>query len=291
MRKQLLILAAALPVLAMAAGESVDKTLNTGASPLATIENVRGKIVIKGWDKKQVHVAGTLDEKAEELVFKADGETITILVKTPDDLGWRGEGSNLVITLPAGASIDAEGVSTDFSISGVNGEMELGSVSGDITIDGGSGETEVSAVSGDVDISGNKGEVDVETVSGDVEYRGSATRIHIESVSGDVTFANNADIDRADLETVSGDIELNTGVQSRAEVSAESVSGDIELNFSGEVNARIDVETMSGDIENSITDDKVKEGEYVGASLRTKAGSGAGRIEVETVSGSIFLKN
>ncbi|MBQ60632.1 MAG: hypothetical protein CMQ19_01010 [Gammaproteobacteria bacterium] len=62
--------AAFLVSIAAFAGDDVDKTLAVPSNGLVKIVNTRGEIEIIGWDKDEIHVAGELDDLAEELVFE-----------------------------------------------------------------------------------------------------------------------------------------------------------------------------------------------------------------------------
>ena len=61
--KALIISLAALPAIVFA-GESIDKELSVPANGKVVIENQRGDVTIKTWDKNVFKVTGELDDKA-----------------------------------------------------------------------------------------------------------------------------------------------------------------------------------------------------------------------------------
>lgn len=278
-----------LPVTAFAAGKAVDEKLATGPAPAVTIENTRGEIAIEGWQESTVQITGTLDEKAKRLIFTANDDEVRIKVETPKNLRG-GVGSNLVIKLPVGASIDVEGVSTDYRVQGVEGDVEVDSVSGDVTVKGARSTLDLEVVSGDIEVTDHSGELYLESVSGDITYAGSPTIIEVESVSGDVELNTEGEVAEIEFENVSGDIDFVGRVAKGVRISAEAVSGDISINTLGSADVEIEVETLSGDITNGLSDDKPEHGEFVGSTLTGRAGKGSGSIEVETISGNVELK-
>ncbi len=206
-----------------------------------------------------------------------------------------------------------------------NGD-NLGEATYDVTVPNGSRAT-LSAVSGSINASGMRGSVDVSTVSGAVDLRDLGSTLNVEGVSGDITVANVASDARienvsgrvslvgvggsASIETVSGSIKLS-GVRGDR-VHATSVSGSLDFagpvrgtgryefeTHSGQTNLRlasnadvaISVETFSGSVSNdypgavrrrnSDSDDNGTNYDYV-------IGHGAGRIHVETFSGSVHI--
>ena len=271
------------------AGEKVDRSLDTGKKPAIKIENVRGEIAIKAWDKNSVHVKGTLDDKAEKLIFNASQNKVNIIVKTPRNLS-RGSGSDLTIKVPVGSSIDAGGVSTDFSISGVMGAIDTSSVSGEINVRGGRGLLTIETVSGDIIANEHEGQIDLQSVSGDIAYAGSASEIETQAVSGDIDIRNQAEAKDIETESVSGDISIETGLSKKAQVSLEAVSGDVTLDLTDTNDVTIEAASLNGDIDNDITNDKAKKEPWVGRSLNTQSGNGRRKVSIETISGDIDLK-
>lgn len=113
MNKLIIPLILSIPALVMAAGEKIDQTKATGATPKVKLENVRGKITVKGWDKNEVKVVGNLDELTDRFIFDTNHDQIKIIIDAPHQGGnWgqnNSQSTDLTIHLPTKASLDAEG--------------------------------------------------------------------------------------------------------------------------------------------------------------------------------------
>jgi DUF4097 and DUF4098 domain-containing protein YvlB len=275
------------------AGEEIDKTLKVQAAGEIHISVVRGEIEIESWDKAEVRVSGELDEATEEFIFETSGDRTVIKVEIDDGFfnkNWNADDTELTIYVPKESSIEADGVSTDFEITGVMGGLSTNSVSGDITVEGIQKSLDLQSVSGDIRIHKSQGKMQLASVSGDIDAIGKAHHFDATTVSGDV----NADIGLADfvnLSTVSGDIEIHFSLAEDGSVNAGTVSGDQTLIFGdGTINAKFDINTgPGGDISNSITEHR-SDSSFIGSEkIKFKSGNGNGSIELDTMSGSIRI--
>ena len=82
--------------------------------------------------------------------------------------GKRDLDANLRISVPAGASLAIESVSTSTAVGGVGGSVAVESVSGGVEIDGAPESASAETVSGAIKITGSRGRVHAESVSGSV---------------------------------------------------------------------------------------------------------------------------
>ncbi len=129
---------------------------------------------------------------------------------------------------------------------------------------------EIELVNGDLEITGIEGDVNASLVNGDLEARGLTGNVELASVNGtlEVVLASLASDRSVSLESVNGSVELAVPADADAEFEAETVHGRIRSDFGFEV----------------------KRGDYVGSSLRGTLGSGGARVELETVNGSIEIR-
>lgn len=164
-----------------------------------------------------------------------------------------------------------EAVSGDVTTAAYSEQLDVRTISGNAVVNGTGGKARVEAesVSGDVTVRGVDGEVQAQSVSGNVKLDlGTATRLKLETVSGNVkaslTLASDA---RLDAESVSGDVDIRFGKPVNGEFELETFSGDIdscfgpkperksqyapgtELRFTqGSGGARVSIDTLSGTI-------------------------------------------
>ncbi|WP_133407896.1 DUF4097 family beta strand repeat-containing protein [Parashewanella tropica] len=304
----LLAITVSLASLSAMAGKAVNKTLDVSTNPHIDINVKRGNVEIKTWNKNQVMVKGTLDEKSEGFIFKRDGKHIQIEDKIPKRLnGSDRKGSQLVITVPASLNLDAEGVSADYQVSNAKGEISVGSVSGDVKASKLSGDIEINTVSGEIKLKALTGSAKINSISGEITDSDSQAKVIYSLVSGNLKAENNGesievqtvsgDIDvdfpkvtKLDVKTVSGDVNVRLS-GNVDKVRGKSVSGDIDLHFYSMPNSSFSINGgPGGDINNHLTDDKPKRSRYTNSeSIDFSTGKGAGSVRMSTISGELTV--
>ncbi|MFQ6370909.1 DUF4097 family beta strand repeat-containing protein [Shewanella sp. YIC-542] len=291
------------------AAEQVDKTAELAPGSKLDIHIQRGDVQIHGWDKAQVAIKGTLDELSEGLVFSRDGSRFVIKDKLPDSYSGHDEqGSRLTIYLPMQVNANIKGVSANYLLEHLKGEVNTGNVSGDINSQGLQGELNIKTVSGNIRAKDNSGQIEMESVSGDIDDQGSSGNIRYRLVSGDLTADIQARSVSADLVSGSATLQL----QQADNLNLRSVSGDLQVTLQslttkahlGSVNADIDLIFTQvpdaafnikggpgGNIHNTLTDDKPTISQYTrNQRLKFQSGSGKADIDINTISGDISLK-
>lgn len=290
------------------AGEKVDQTLSIDGATNISVENLRGKVKILGWDKSEVSVSGEIDEKAERFIFEKDGAFIKVKVVMPHHMNgsWHDQGSDLVINMPRKLRLDFNGVSTDVSVKGLTKSTEVKSVSGNISVESLSDLIDVSSVSGDITSENLSGKINLTSVSGDINDKNSDGRITLKAVSGHLktrseaneVFVNTvsgeidmilAEADELIISTVSGDVDGELSLNTNGLIKMSSVSGDIDLGFTNDVQASFRMRSNAGgDLVNKITNDKAKHAKYGPSSkLYFETGNGKASVKASTVSGRL----
>lgn len=260
------------------------------------IENIKGRIEVHAWDRNEVQVTGTLGDGVEKLVVEGGRDHLRVEAKYPERSGWgrsdRTGPTVLVLKVPLQASLDIESVAADVHVDGVAPpQLEIESVSGDIVFAGAPGRADIDSVSGNQVLTLNSnGDVSSESVSGDITLRGRLKgALDLETVSGNVQVDSRGEAVRGlSANSVSGDIAARIGLASGGEIRGETVSGNFTLHLPRSLSARVEAESFSGDLD--APGAKVDKEEFgPGSSLKTRYGSGAGEIRVETFSGDFTL--
>ena len=285
-------MAVAMPALA----KDVDQRLAVSEKANISVDNLRGKVVIKGTDTNHVWVLGTLDDKATEFILKADGDNVIVQVKMPAQMNnsfWNHDEqeTDIVIEVPKGAKISFQGVSSDIKVNNVSNDVRAKTVSGDVVLKQLQGNrVEIETVSGDIETQSITGRINLSTVSGDIEVNGTAEEIVASVISGDLEINLNNVVD-AELSSVSGNVVAKLELNDDGLLKMSSVSGNLELVLQEDVNADIKVDSNAGGrIINKLTDDKVQKAKYGPHSkLSTQAGSGSASVKISTVSGNVKL--
>lgn len=293
--KALICLAALAMSMPAFAQTPIDQTRPLAADGRVSIENLKGRVVVRTWDRAEVHVTGTLGEGVEKLDIGSGGGTLSIVVRYPENDGWHGRDDDtgpttLEVTLPRTASVAVEAVSADIDAAGTAGmQLELESVSGDVLVRGSrSRQVRLESVSGDVDAELETRDVAATSVSGDVRVVGKiGGRVEVSGVSGDVALSSGV-VDRLTIESVSGDARIDTALAPGGRIDAESVSGDVILTVPAATSARLRVESFSGTIRSPVG--KVETEEFgPGSHLDARFGAGDGDISLESFSGDVRI--
>lgn len=273
------------------AGTPIDEIADAHPQGDVEISNVSGEIQVRGWDREQVKVTGTLGEGSKRLVFDTDGRRTLVKVEIPHKSRHVGS-SDLFVSVPAGSRVTVAGVSSDIDVRGVRGALRIQSVSGEIEAEVFDEDVEAKTVSGDFEIRGH-GEpalLTLTTVSGDGRVDNIRGELVVQSVTGSLDIQS-SDLERARLRTTNGDIDLRTGLADGARFDMEAINGDLRLDILGEVNAEFDIETFNGSINNSFGPDAVRTSKYApGRELRFTHGDGDARIRIKTLNGGITLR-
>ncbi|MCL1074462.1 DUF4097 family beta strand repeat-containing protein [Shewanella dokdonensis] len=291
------------------AAEQVDKSAQLAPGSKLDIRIQRGEVKVQGWDKAEVAIKGTLDELSQGLVFAQDGGSFVIEDKLPRSYSSHDEkGSELQIYLPTKVIVKMKGISANYALNGINGEVTTGIISGDVDSDALRGELTIKTVSGNINARNNSGNIRLETVSGDIHDEGSSGTVSYQLVSGDLTADSQATKVAADL--VSGSAELQ--LQQVDSLSLRSVSGDLKVMLKSldtkaqldSVNSDIDLvfDVMpdaefninggpGGKIFNALTDAKPVTTKYMRSEiLKFQTGSGKADVNITTISGDINIK-
>lgn len=288
--KRLVLIITAFFFAAPAFGESVDKRVDAASDGLVRVTNRAGSITIEGGSGSEVHVTGEMGRNVEDVIVEREGDVVTIKVKAPKSQK-RGIETDLDIRVPAGSSINVDGVSVDIDVDGVRGEQRLVTVSGDIETGAFASDVQATTVSGDVEIEGDGSEAEItgETVSGDVRVANVAGEAKAASVSGNVSIEDSM-LDRADVETVSGDVTFDSGLRAGGRLHAAAVSGDVEIQFAGKIAGRFEIDTHNGDIDNCFGPEPQRKSKYTpGMTLHFQEGDGDVRVTASTVNGDIGI--
>jgi len=276
------------------AGTPIDQTRALNADGRVSIENLKGSVQVRTWDRAEVHIGGTLGDGVKQLQVQGSESSVQIEVDYPDDNGWFGKGrsepSELIVTVPAKAEVDVDVISADVDVVGVAGRrLSIDSVSGRVKAKGKPARAELESVSGEIEATLESAELDVSSVSGSLRVTGTSSgEIALETVSGSIDLEAGT-IKRLRIESVSGSAEAQLqALAPGGRIDGETLSGRLTVSLPATTSASVNISTFSGAIRSTVGE--VKREEYgPGASLETRLGDGNGKIELESFSGSVRL--
>lgn len=129
----------------------------------------------------------------------------------------------------------------------------------------------------------------IETVNGDVEIEGVSASAMVSTVNGDLRLSGLAG--NAGLETVNGSIRVEfSKFTETQEAVIETVNGSVVVYLPADASAKVSAETVNGSIKAGDFNLEANKGRYVGSDLNGNIGTGEARLEIETVNGSIKVK-
>ena len=279
---------AAFPALA---ATPIDQTRSLDPRGRVEIDNLKGRVEVRAWDRPEVKITGSLGAGVEKLSVEGDRGALHIEVKYPNRAN-NTEPTVLVVQVPLQAELEVSTVSANIDVHGVAPrELSLESVSGDIVANGAPRRAAVESVSGDVVLTFNSGDVEASAVSGDLTLNGRLNgEVSVETVSGNMRLDSRGErLRRLSASTVSGDAELKAALAPDGEISMESVSGDLTLIAPRDLSAKVSGESFSGDL--NAPGAKIEREEFgPGSSFHTRYGAGKGEVRIETFSGDATLR-
>lgn len=271
----------------------IDTVVPFSASGTIELSLVSGTMKLSTWDRNQVRViASTSGEPS--LQFDASSSHLSLEQsrngrgsRNGDDVG----SATYEVTVPTGSRATLSAVSGSITASGVRGPVDVNTVSGSVDVRDLGSTLNVEGVSGDITAANVANDARVENVSGRVSLSGVGGSASAETVSGSIRLSGVRG-DRVHVTTVSGDVDFAGPVSSTGRYEFETHSGRANLRLASNADVAISVETFSGSVSN----------DYPGAVRRRNSdsgddgtnydyviGRGAGRIHVETFSGSVHI--
>jgi len=233
-----------------------------GPNGAFTLGNVSGDVRIRGTDGDEAVVVARSDH--------GRGDNIPLIVRRGENslsvemdqsgrglfgIGWRNvPGVEFDVTVPRGARVDVNGVSSEIEATGLLGDQNYRSVSGDLAISRAGGRISATTVSGDAEVRADEPmEADVNSTSGDLQVSGPLLRA-------------------TRLRTVSGHVEIRGGFEPGALHAIETVSGDVDIESAGGLTV------------------EVRKGIDIGGGPKQRViGDGAARLRFRSLSGDLHV--
>lgn len=123
------------------------------------------------------------------------------------------------------------------------------------------------------------GEIEVEGISGDVSAETTNGEIYLTGLTGSL-----------DADTTNGTIDATfVRLEGNQRVKAETVNGRVQLRLPANASARIDADTVNGGIDADDFGLHVDKG-FLGRDLEGEIGGGDARVDLNTVNGSIRIR-
>src|SRR5690606_38817514 len=144
----LLALCTAMASTPLFAATPIDQTRPLAADGSIEIDNLKGRIQVRAWDRNEVRITGSLGEGVEKLVVDGNERRLEVKGQYPSQIGaWRSDRTgptDLQLMVPLRANLEIESGSADIDVDGVAPrELEIDTVSGNVTVAAAPGRAEV----------------------------------------------------------------------------------------------------------------------------------------------------
>jgi len=266
--------------LAVQAATRVDERHPLAAGGRVEISNIAGKVTVRGWDRNEVALSGSM---ADGLRLQQDKSANRVRWEVIYPRNGNSGGATLELRVPRSVDVQLGTVSADIDVAEVDlRRLQANAVSGDIAAAGRSTDASLASVSGSI-----RSRLSLRAVSGSIQAGGGAAgEVSAETVSGSIRL-DAARVQRLDAEAVSGSLTVAAaGLAPGGRVSLQTVSGSIALRLPAKVSAQLAVKTFSGDIQSDAG--QVERPRYgPGRSLDTRLGGGDGDISINAHSGNV----
>lgn len=234
-----LLIAAPLTLLAVGPAH-LDKTFDTTPVPQISLTNLRGQVVIRGWEKSQVHAQCTTASPRVEVdseVMPPTGlaERIHLSTHVLDPLvSGNDETADCTLDVPMGASLEIRNRQGSVQIERLQGQhASIESADGRIAASDVTGHVTARSLGGDIEIVRPSGRVEANSITGNLTFidptcknlRGNTNSGHI-LYQGDFEPAG-----EYILSTYSGDINVIVPPSASFELNAKTVKGKVDNAF------------------------------------------------------------
>lgn len=261
--------------------EKVEKTIDTNGEPEVQVTNLRGQIVVQGWDRSHVHALCNISSPHIEL----DAETLPKTGKAE-----RVELTTYVVNSAAASSADSADctirvpAASNLNIRNRQGSVDVGKIEGQLTrvetTDGKITATDVTShlvarsLGGDIDVIRPTGRVEAFSITGSLRFVDPASKsLRGNTNSGNIVYQG--DFMAAGnyiLSTYSGQIDAALPSAASFDLMAKSVKGKVENTFTLTPSRRSSAPFPSGN------------------SLFGTHSTGNARVELTSFSGQIRLR-
>jgi DUF4097 and DUF4098 domain-containing protein YvlB len=274
-----------------------EQSKEVGRTPRIVLEAFRGSVKVTGADTTTLKLSGRKTIRAMK-----DGEAREASGATPVELVDQGNTvvlrcnqqratgrvrvtTDLELTVPRGATLQASGDSGDFDVTGLNGDVKISSdnagvriqdVDGNVSVDTRRGDVvRCTNIKGSVDLRGRSSDVQLEKIAGQVTINGAysgtitlralakplhldnfQTTLIVQKVNGQITmdrgsFSAQDIVGPAQLSTHATDVEI-AGFTSALQIRVDK--GDVSLRPVNTPLSPVTVRTGSGNIDLALPD-------------------------------------
>jgi DUF4097 and DUF4098 domain-containing protein YvlB len=234
-----LFLAAPLTLLAVGPAR-FDKTFDTPPDPQVNLTNLRGQVVIRGWDRSQVHAQCTtasprVEVESEVMPPTGRAERIQLSTHVLDPLlSGSEETADCTLDVPIGSNLEIRNRQGSVQIKHLEGQ-----------------HASIESADGLITASDVAGYLRARSLGGNIEIIRPSGRVEANSITGNLTFTEPSSKDLRG-NTNSGRILYQGNFEPAGEYILSTYSGDIEVVVPSSASFELDAKTVKGKVENAV---------------------------------------
>lgn len=214
----------------------LEKTFDTTQEPRVSVNNMRGQVVVKGWERLQIRaVCNTLSPRVEvdaEATPKSGAvERLELSTHVLDpQVTGNDETVDCTLDIPSASSLEVRNREGSVRVEKLQGDAWIESVSGTITLADVAGHQAVRSVGGDIELVRPTGRVVASSITGSLRFFSpSSSRIHATTNSGQITFDGDfVSNGNYILSTYNGNMDIVCPASASFELKAQTVKGKVD---------------------------------------------------------------
>ena len=248
-----------------------EKTFQINQGKTLKVDASSGNIEISTWDKNEVYVKISGNNRAKEKVeftFQNDENRVDVTAKSKSSFFGFSSGIRMrfEIKVPrnfnpethtSGGNIKLDGLTGNpiLKTSGVNifvknttGNIRTNTSGGEIRVENVSGSVNLSTSGGNITANNFNGNFDAHTSGGNIKLTGNDSKIYAETSGGNIKLNYTGENKGIELSTSGGDIEIYLPADFNASAKLSSSGGRISCDFRGNNAVKISSSKFEADI-------------------------------------------
>jgi len=216
-----------------------EKTIDSTATPQIGLSNMIGHVVVKAWDRQQIHVIYSISSPQvavdiDQLPQRGLAEKFHVTTRVTDPhVSGVDKTVHYTLDVPAGSSIEIHNSEGRIDVLKLTGDASLDSSGGIISVDDASGHVVANSIDGDIIILRASGKVEAYSICGNIRLLGAtALSMRAQTTSGKIVYEGDL-VSGGDynFRNYRGDIDLFLPPSASFELNRATVRGKFVSEF------------------------------------------------------------
>ena len=217
--------------------EQIEKTFATPEGCDLIVENVRGEIIVEGWDQPSTQVVAVHRKGKADIEITQEGRKVIARTKHERNgvfwLDWLTKGGapivDYTVRVPYASDLKLKNVNGTISAARVQGTVHVNNVDGTAVLSAIEGHIQAETVNGSLQAETLEGTAKLKTVNGQMKVSGNLSGLRADTVNGDIKAVATLAVDGDYVfHTVNGSCHLTVQPELCAHVSAHGVNMSVD---------------------------------------------------------------